>query len=167
LGLDGPLLHEFGFAALMHDIGKVRTPRDILNKRDKLTDAEFKIMIRHTVDGAEILRKTPEIPALAPVVAFEHHLRLDGSGYPNGVKRSSLNICTMLCSIADVHDEMRLQSFPTDRIRQVLGRKHQFDQHLVRRFWAVTDAGRSVVDVPGGNPAQRGSDLEEVRGPLF
>ena len=66
----------------MHDIGKVRTPLEILNKPDKLTDAEFAIMKRHTVDGAEILRKTPDIPALAPVVAFEHHLRLDGTGYP-------------------------------------------------------------------------------------
>ncbi len=82
LGIDGPLLREFGLAALMHDIGKVRTPLEILNKPDKLTDDEFTIMKRHTVDGAEILRGTPDIPTLAPVVAFEHHLRLDGSGYP-------------------------------------------------------------------------------------
>jgi putative nucleotidyltransferase with HDIG domain len=141
LGMDAPLLREFGLAALMHDIGKVRTPIDILNKPDKLTDAEFAIMKRHTVDGAEILRMTPEVPALAPVVAFEHHLRIDGSGYPDGVSRSSLNIGTMLCSIADVYDAMRSQrryqqSFPTDRILAVLKRNDgtQFDQHLVRRF---------------------------------
>jgi putative nucleotidyltransferase with HDIG domain len=141
LGIEGPLLREFGLAALMHDIGKVRTPAEILNKPDKLTDGEFTIMKRHTVDGAEILRKTPEIPALAPVVAFEHHLRLDGSGYPSGVRRSSLNLCTMLCSIADVYDAMRSQrhyqqSFPTERILEVLKRNDgtQFDQHLVRRF---------------------------------
>src|SRR5712691_3502985 len=141
LGMDGPLLREFGLAALMHDIGKVRTPIDILNSADKLTDAEFAIMKRHTVDGAEILRMTPEVPALAPVVAFEHHLRIDGSGYPDGVSRASLNIGTMLCSIADVYDAMRSQrryqqSFPTDRILAVLKRNDgtQFDQHLVRRF---------------------------------
>jgi len=141
LGMDGALLREFGLAALMHDIGKVRTPIDILNKAEKLTDAEFAIMKRHTVDGAEILRMTPEVPALAPVVAFEHHLRIDGSGYPDGVSRSSLNIGTMLCSIADVYDAMRSQrsyqqSFPTDRILAVLKRNDgtQFDQHLVRRF---------------------------------
>ena len=57
LGIDGPLLREFGLAALMHDIGKVRTPLEILNKPDKLTDDEFAIMKRHTVDGAEILRQ--------------------------------------------------------------------------------------------------------------
>ena len=141
LGIDGKLLREFGLSALMHDIGKVRTPLEILNKPDALTDDEFVIMKRHVVDGAEILRMTPDVPALAPVVAFEHHLRVDGSGYPSGVTRSSLNIGTMLCSIADVYDAMRSQrnyqkAFPTDRILAVLKRNDgtQFDQHLVRRF---------------------------------
>ncbi len=141
LGIDGGLLREIGLAALMHDIGKVRTPLEVLNKPDKLTDAEFTIMKRHVVEGAEILRGTPDIPALAPVVAFEHHLRLDGSGYPDKVKRPSLNVGTMLCGIADVYDAMRSQrayqqAFPTDRILQVLKRNDgtQFDQHLVRRF---------------------------------
>ena len=82
LGVDGPLLREFGLAALMHDIGKVRTPLEILTKAEVLTPDEFAVMKRHVVDGAEILRATPDVPALAPVVAFEHHLRLDGSGYP-------------------------------------------------------------------------------------
>jgi putative nucleotidyltransferase with HDIG domain len=141
LGIDGGLLREFGLAALMHDIGKVRTPLEVLNKPDKLDDDEFVIMKRHVVDGAEILRGTPDVPALAPIIAFEHHLRIDGTGYPNGVNRSSLNLGTMLCGIADVYDAMRSQrayqqSYPTDRILQVLKRNDgaQFDQHLVRRF---------------------------------
>ena len=141
LRIDGSLLREFGLAALMHDIGKVKTPGEILSKPDKLTDSEFEILKRHTVDGAEILRQTPEMPSLAPVVAFEHHLRLDGSGYPMGVKRPTLNLGTMLCGIADVYDAMRSQrvyqeAFPTDRILAVLQRNDgtQFDQHLVRRF---------------------------------
>jgi putative nucleotidyltransferase with HDIG domain len=141
LGIEGSLLREFGLAALMHDIGKVRTPLEILNKPEKLTDQEFEVMRMHVVDGAEILRRTPEMPALSPVVAFEHHLRLDGTGYPFGVKREKLNLSTMLCSIADVYDAMRSQrayqqSFPTDRIQAVLKRNDglQFDQHLVRRF---------------------------------
>jgi len=141
LGLDGTPLRELGLAALMHDIGKVRTPSDILNKPEKLTDAEFAIMRMHVVDGAEILRRTPEMPAIAPVIAFEHHLRLDGTGYPSGVARSGLNLGTMLCSIADVYDAMRSQrayqqAFPSDRILEVMRRNdgQQFDQHLVRRF---------------------------------
>jgi len=141
VGIEGALLREFGMAALMHDIGKVRTPLEILNKPDKLTDDEFTIMKRHVVDGAEILRATPDIPALAPVIAFEHHLRLDGTGYPHQVKRADLNLGTMMCSIADVYDAMRSQrayqqAFPSDRILAVLKRSdgQQFDQNLVRRF---------------------------------
>ena len=141
LGIDGGLLREFGLAALMHDIGKVRTPLEILNKPDKLTDEEFAIMKQHVVDGAEILRATPDVPALAPIIAFEHHLRMDGTGYPTGTNRGTLNLGTMLCGIADVYDAMRSQrayqqSFPTDRILQVLKRNDgaQFDQNLVRRF---------------------------------
>jgi putative nucleotidyltransferase with HDIG domain len=141
LSLEGTQLRDLGLAALMHDIGKVRTPIEILHKPDKLTDEEFAVMRLHVIDGAEILRRTPDMPPLAPVVAFEHHLRLDGAGYPFGIKRQTLNLATMLCSIADVYDAMRSQrtyqeSFPTDRILEVLKRKDglQFDQHLVRRF---------------------------------
>ena len=141
LGIDGRLLREFGMSALMHDIGKVRTPKSILNKPDKLTDDEFVIMRRHVVDGSEILRRTPEMPILAPIVAFEHHLRLDGSGYPFTVKRDAMNLGSMLCAIADVYDAMRSQrtyqqAYPTDRILAVLRRNEgaQLDQNLVRRF---------------------------------
>ena len=141
LGIEGATLRELGLAALMHDIGKVRTPTEILNKPDKLTDSEFAIMRMHVVDGAEILRRTPEMPAIAPVIAFEHHLRLDGTGYPFGVSRVGLNLGTQLCSIADVYDAMRSQrsyqqAFPSDRILDVMKRNdgHQFDQNLVRRF---------------------------------
>ena len=97
-------------------------------------------MKRHTVDGAEILRATPDMPALAPVVAFEHHRRLDGTGYPD-IARPHLNLATCLCTISDVYDAMRSQrayqqAFPTDRIVAVLKRNdgRQFDRHLTRRF---------------------------------
>jgi putative nucleotidyltransferase with HDIG domain len=141
LGIEGRLLREFGLSALMHDIGKVRTPKEILQKPERLTDQEFVIMRRHPVEGAEILRRTPEMPILAPVVAFEHHLRLDGTGYPEGARRSALNLGTMICSIADVYDAMRSQrayqqAFPTDRVLVVLKKDDgaQFDAKLVRRF---------------------------------
>jgi putative nucleotidyltransferase with HDIG domain len=141
LGIEGGLLREFGLAALMHDIGKVKTPNDVLNKPGKLTDQEFEILKRHTVDGAEILKNTPEIPPLGPIVAFEHHLRSDGTGYPAGTMRPQLNLATTLCGIADVYDAMRSQrvyqeAHPTDRILAVLQRNDgkQFDQRLVKRF---------------------------------
>ncbi len=141
LGVTGRLLHDLGLEGLMHDMGKVRTPLEILNKPSTLTDDEFAVMKQHTVDGAGMLRRAPEMPALAPIVALEHHLRLDGQGYPEGITRGRLNVGTMLCSIGDVYDAMRSQrqyqqAFPTDRILAVLKRNDgsQFDQHLVRRF---------------------------------
>ena len=141
LGVDGALLRQFGLAGLMHDIGKIKTPAEILTKPDKLTESEFGVMMKHPVDGAELLRRRLELPPLAAVVAFEHHLRVDGSGYPGGVARPSLNLATQLCSIADVYDAMRSQrnyqrAFPTDRILAVLRQNDgsRFDQRLVRRF---------------------------------
>ena len=68
----------------------------MLNKPDKLTKEEFDIMKRHVVDGAHILRRTPEMPALAPIVAFEHHLKQDLSGYPEKIGSRKLNLCTMI-----------------------------------------------------------------------
>jgi putative two-component system response regulator len=94
-------------------------------------------------------------------VAFEHHLRADGTGYPAGVLRPQLNVATMLCGISDVYDAMRSQrvyqqAFPTDRILSVLQRNDgkQFDQNLVRRLcsslgsirpatWSVSTRARS------------------------
>jgi len=86
------------------------------------------------------------------VVAFEHHLRVDGTGYPGGVSRPSLNLATQLCSVADVYDAMRSQrsyqrAFPTDRIVAVLKQNDgsRFDQRLVRRFSQLMGIYRSAT----------------------
>src|SRR5882762_4342545 len=141
LNLDGPLLREFGFAALMHDIGKVHTPLEVLNKPGKLLKDEFDVMKRHVVDGAHILRRTPEMPALAPIVAFEHHLKQDLSGYPENIGSRKLNLCTMIVSIADVFDALRSnrpyrQGMATVRIRTIMGEQGSpaFNQVLLKRF---------------------------------
>ena len=141
LNIEGTLLREFGFAALMHDIGKVHTPLDVLNKPDKLTKDEFDVMKRHVVDGAHILRRTPEMPALAPIVAFEHHLKQDLSGYPEKIGSRKLNLCTMIVSIADVFDALRStrpyrKGLATDRIRNIMGEQGSpaFNQPLLKRF---------------------------------
>ena len=141
LNLEGPLLREFGFAALMHDIGKVNTPLEVLNKPGKLDAEEFKIMRRHVVDGAHILRRTPEMPALAPIVAFEHHLKQDLTGYPENIGHRKLNLCTMIVSIADVFDALRSnrpyrEGLATSRIRSIMNEKDNpaFNGVLLRRF---------------------------------
>jgi len=140
VGIDGTLLREFGIAGLLHDIGKTKTPLEILQKPGRLDSAELVIMRRHAVDGAEILRKTRDLTPLAAVVAFEHHLRLDGTGYP-AVTRESLNLATMLVAIADVYDAMRSKreyqgAFPAERVLAVLkhGEGKEFEPNLVRRF---------------------------------
>ena len=141
LNVNGPLLREFGLAALMHDIGKVNTPLEVLNKPDKLNKEEFDIMKRHVVDGAHILRRTPDIPALAPVVAFEHHLKQDLSGYPENIGHRELNLCTMIVSIADVFDALRSarpyrEGLASDRVKAIMG-KHDdpsFNPKLLKRF---------------------------------
>jgi putative nucleotidyltransferase with HDIG domain len=141
LNLEGPLLREFGFAALMHDIGKVNTPVEVLNKPGKLNDGEFKMMKQHVIDGAHILRRTPEMPALAPIVAFEHHLKQDLSGYPENVGHRKLNLCTMIVSIADVFDALRSnrpyrEGLATARVRSIMSEQSNpaFNQVLLRRF---------------------------------
>ena len=141
LRIEGALLRQFGLAGLMHDIGKSRTPAELLTSPDRLTESEFALMRKHPVDGAEMLRRHLELPPLAAVVAFEHHLRADDTGYPAGVSRPSLNLATQLCSIADVYDAMRSKrsyqrAFPTDRIIAVLQQNDGmcFDRSLVRRF---------------------------------
>jgi HD-GYP domain-containing protein (c-di-GMP phosphodiesterase class II) len=113
----------------------------VLNKPDKLTKEEFDIMKRHVVDGAHILRRTPEMPALAPIVAFEHHLKQDLSGYPEGIGSRQLNLCTMIVSIADVFDALRSnrpyrQGLATVRIRSIMGEQGNpaFNQALLKRF---------------------------------
>jgi len=141
LGIEGPLLREFGLAGLVHDIGKVRTPREILNKPDRLTLEETSIVRRHVIDGAQLLRRSPEMPALAPIVAFEHHLKQDLSGYPENIGERKLNLCTMLVSIADVFDALRSKrvyrdALPAARARKMLAEQSgtAFEPTLLRRF---------------------------------
>ncbi|MEQ1869751.1 MAG: HD domain-containing phosphohydrolase [Vicinamibacterales bacterium] len=141
LGLDGPLLRAFGVAALLHDIGKVQTPPEVLHKPERLTAEEFDIMKRHVVDGAAILRRTPGMSPLAAVVAFEHHLKQDLSGYPENVGPRRLNVCTMMVTIADVFDALRShrpyrQGLATSRIRSIMSERDsaQFDRPLLMRF---------------------------------
>jgi len=141
LGIEGRQLRDLGLAALLHDIGKVRTPVEILNKPAALSQDEMAIVRRHPIDGAAILRASRDMPRLSAIVAFEHHLRWDGKGYPTGLRRGTINLATVLCGIADTYDAMRSlrayqHAYPSDRIMAFMARKDgaQFDPHLVRRF---------------------------------
>ncbi len=144
LGLEAGLVREFGLAALMHDIGKTQTPIGILNKPGVLAAEEQAIIRRHVVDGAELLWQLPDMPPLAAVVAFEHHLRHDRTGYPEGTSSRRLNLCTMIVSIADVFDALRTnrpyrKALANDRVRALLAEQNgtAFHPTLLRRFITV------------------------------
>jgi HD-GYP domain-containing protein (c-di-GMP phosphodiesterase class II) len=107
LGIEGQQLNEIGIAAMLHDVGKMFIPSDILNKPGKLDDREWEIMRSHPQVGAEYLLNTPGVPRLAVVTAYEHHIGYDGSGYPATPHNWNLNTCSYLTSIADVYDALR------------------------------------------------------------
>ncbi len=108
LGINDEMLHEIGIAALLHDVGKLFLSRDILNKKGKLTDEEFQEVTRHTITGANYLVGMKGLTQLAPIVAFEHHMRYDGTGYPKlNNKRKKQHLVSQVVQIADFFDALR------------------------------------------------------------
>lgn len=97
------LLH----AAPMHDVGKIGIPDRILQKRAKLTPEEFEIMKTHCIIGKTILGEHPsQLLKIASIVAYEHHEKWDGSGYPRSLKGSEINIFARIVTVADVFDAL-------------------------------------------------------------
>jgi putative nucleotidyltransferase with HDIG domain len=93
------------FAAIVHDIGKIKIPEEILNKRGALDDNEFVIMRKHPELGYHLLKDIrPE--SIAAEVALQHHERLNGSGYPFGLRAKDINPVTRIIAVADVVDTM-------------------------------------------------------------
>ncbi|PZM65621.1 HD-GYP domain-containing protein [Paenibacillus dendritiformis] len=92
--------------ALLHDIGKTQIDLNILNKPGKLTDEEFAQMKRHAELGYLILKEEPNIPLLSAHCAFQHHERLNGSGYPRGIRSDEIHEYAKWVAIADSYDAM-------------------------------------------------------------
>ena len=88
-------------AALLHDIGKMLIPEDILNKPGKLTNAEYDVMKHHTILGYELLKKTIGVTHRQALVALQHHERMDGSGYPFGLTGRHVDLFGRITSVAD------------------------------------------------------------------
>lgn len=95
---------EIGLGALLHDVGKMFVPWEILNKPGKLTDEEFAIIKKHTTDGYVLLKDLPNISLLVAHCALSHHERLDGSGYPRGLKGDEIHQYAQIIGICDVFD---------------------------------------------------------------
>lgn len=107
IGLPNEIVHDVGIAALLHDVGKLEVPSEILNKPDRLTDVEFDAIKLHPEAGSRILFSTPGVPELAVIVAYEHHIRFDRGGYPLVPGRWKVNLASAVTQIADIYDALR------------------------------------------------------------
>lgn len=106
MGLDQQQLLQLTVAGLLHDVGKMLIPETILNKPGKLTYQEFIIMQKHTIYGYEILKETIGVTHRQALVALQHHERMDGSGYPMGIKGDKIDLFSRIVAVADVFHAM-------------------------------------------------------------
>ena len=104
MGLSATEIAKVRTAAAVHDVGKIETPREVLNKPGKLTDEEFGVIKRHPVDGAEMVAALgdPEITAMVR----HHHERLDGAGYPDGLAGTDIPLGARIIAVADTFDAL-------------------------------------------------------------
>jgi len=105
MGLSAEQQKAIKLAALIHDIGKTGVPEDILNKQQRLTDDEKKIIETHPEAGYEIL-KTIKFPWLITQIVHQHHERIDGTGYPNGLRNKDILVESKVLAVADVVEAM-------------------------------------------------------------
>jgi len=141
LGFTGEHLHQIGVASLLHDVGKLFIPEEILSKPGMLTQDERKIIETHTTKGARYLMGLEGIPKLAVLAAMEHHLKFDGAGYPSIKGGWKPNIVSQMIAVADVFDAMRSRRSyqepkPLEVIEGVLrkGSGTSFNPQLVEHF---------------------------------
>lgn len=106
LGLDEKDLEKLGLCGLLHDVGKMRVPIEILDKQGPLTDKEMRMMKAHTVHGRNLLMSTPSIYAGAIDTAYSHHEKMDGTGYPRKIPGTGVSFFTRIIAIVDAYDAM-------------------------------------------------------------
>jgi len=104
LGFNKEEMNEIGIGALLHDIGKMRVPLEILNKEGKLTAEEREIVHKHAQHGYEILKSYPELPASTIEVVYTHHERKKGNGYPRGLVEAQIHLFSRMVAIVDIYD---------------------------------------------------------------
>jgi putative nucleotidyltransferase with HDIG domain len=99
-------LRLLGLGAILHDIGKLRIPKEILNKPGKLTEEEFAIVKRHPNDGYEMLMGSDNIPQEVLTMVRHHHERIDGSGYPSGLQGNDVPLSVGIISLAEAYETL-------------------------------------------------------------
>lgn len=147
LGWDDERIEKLHRAALLHDIGKIGVPDNVLNKAGRLTDEEYAVIKSHTVVGSDIL-ETIETLEFARIVANYHHERFDGKGYPTGIAGENIPLEARIVGVADAFDAMNSRRvyrdpLPMDVIRSemVKGKGTQFDPEIDEIFLKFIDDG--------------------------
>jgi putative nucleotidyltransferase with HDIG domain len=151
MGLDALELLELELAALLHDVGKLRVPREILRKAGSLSDSERQLMRNHPAWGAELVSGVPGLQAVALIVRH-HHERIDGSGYPSGLSGVRIPVASRIMAVCDAYGAMtearpyRPRRDPHEaliELRQQAG--NQFDPAVVEALEAEVGSDALVV----------------------
>jgi uncharacterized domain HDIG len=145
IGLSPSELELLKVAALLHDIGKLAIPDHILMKPGRLSDEEFDVIRQHPAIGYELLKDLPEVQDILPIVRW-HHERIDGRGYPDGLKGNEIPFLVRIVSVADAFDAMTStrvyrSSLHVEEVRKQLitNANTQFDEQLVKLFLDIID----------------------------
>lgn len=131
------VLHHIMVGALLHDIGKTMVPDEVLHKPGRLSDQEFEVIKRHALYSQEILQQTEGVSELTIQVAAQHHEKMDGSGYPQGLKGEQISEYGRMTAIVDVYDAITADRVyhrgipPTAAMKKLI---EWSDHHLDRRL---------------------------------
>jgi putative nucleotidyltransferase with HDIG domain len=141
LGLADGEVREAGMAGLLHDIGKMMIPLEVLNKPGKLTDEEFRIVRAHPAEGHKLLVAGRAVSAVSLDVCLHHHEKVDGSGYPHRLKADSITLFSKMGAICDVYDAITSDRpykrgwDPAEALRKMAEwSKGHFDERLFHAF---------------------------------
>jgi putative two-component system response regulator len=142
--IDADFIDNIGFLAAMHDVGKIGTPDDILNKEGPLSDWEWAVMREHTKNGAFILSTYPN--PMAKEIALSHHEKWNGTGYPFQLEREMIPLAARIVTIADVYDALRMERVYKPSLNHEVSMQKiieqsntHFDPDLVKVFVSVSD----------------------------
>ncbi len=141
MGLPEGMLIDLGLGAMLHDIGKIWVPIEIINKPGKLTNEEYELIKTHAELGHEALVNQHELSYLVAHCAFQHHERLNGSGYPRGLIGDEIHLFGKILAVVDVYDAMvmhrpyRRGMLPADVMEFLYSRvEKEYDLNLVALF---------------------------------
>jgi putative nucleotidyltransferase with HDIG domain len=171
LGMDPATVEEAGLGGLLHDVGKMKIPNEILNKPGKLTNEEFGIMKSHAALSRDLLMGVSGISEMVIQIAGEHHEKMDGGGYPRGIAGDAISQIGRMTAVVDVYDALTSNRVyhkgmePTEVLKKLLEWSGtHLDGNLVQQFIRVLGIYPvgSLVRLSGGRLAvvvEQGEDL--------